>query len=214
MPITDIELVMMASAAVLAAQHFPCEVDNWEGLLSTLRMWAAWKTAFCLAHLKCQRQILASEGGEPLCGAHGVLPAAAPAIGRLETALDNLVLRRQIMRPFSSSLRLQIWPSRPPSRFSLQPTRNWWMRRLGQRELQRRLWRQLRQGWGGLRRIHNLGTTVGRMGTAAARGTRVHPAPTKHRGTMMMLQLPTPLAEVTSTRGGMRRAPDEGGWRI
>jgi hypothetical protein len=28
MPITDVELVMMSLAAVLAAQHFPCEVDN------------------------------------------------------------------------------------------------------------------------------------------------------------------------------------------
>ncbi len=28
MPITDVELVMMASAAVLAAQHFPCKVDD------------------------------------------------------------------------------------------------------------------------------------------------------------------------------------------
>ncbi len=32
MPIADIELVMMAMVAVLAAQHFPREVDNWEGL--------------------------------------------------------------------------------------------------------------------------------------------------------------------------------------
>jgi hypothetical protein len=32
MPIADIELVMMASAAVLAAQHFLREVDDWEGL--------------------------------------------------------------------------------------------------------------------------------------------------------------------------------------
>jgi hypothetical protein len=31
-------------------------------------------------------------GGEPLGGAHGVLPAAGPAIGRLEAALDNLAL--------------------------------------------------------------------------------------------------------------------------
>ncbi len=29
MPIADIELVMMALAAVLAAQHFPCKVNNW-----------------------------------------------------------------------------------------------------------------------------------------------------------------------------------------
>jgi hypothetical protein len=92
MPITDIELVMMASAAVLMAQHFLHEVDDWEGLPSTLRMWAAWKTAFCLAHLKRQHQIFALGGGEPLGGDHGVLPAAAPAIRRLETALDNLTL--------------------------------------------------------------------------------------------------------------------------
>ncbi len=32
MPITDVELVMIASAAVLAAQHFPRKVDDWEGL--------------------------------------------------------------------------------------------------------------------------------------------------------------------------------------
>jgi hypothetical protein len=124
--------------------------------------------------------------------------------------LTTWLLRHQTMRLFSSSLRLQIWPSRPPLGFSLQPTRNWWMRRLGQRELQRRLQRQLRQGWGGLQRIHNLGTTVRCTGTTATRGTRVHPAPTKHRGTVTMLQLPTPLAEVTSTRGGMRHAPDGG----
>jgi hypothetical protein len=63
MPIADIKLVMMALAAVLAAQHFPRKVDDWEGLLSSSRTWAAWKTAFCLAHLKCQHQILASGGG-------------------------------------------------------------------------------------------------------------------------------------------------------
>jgi hypothetical protein len=96
MPIADIELVMMASVAVLAAQHFPCEVDNWEGLPSTLGTWAAWKMAFCLAHLKRQHQILALGGGEPLGGAHGVLPVVAPAIRRLETALDNLALAASI----------------------------------------------------------------------------------------------------------------------
>jgi hypothetical protein len=35
MPIADIELVMMASAAVLVAKHFPHEVDDWEGLPAT-----------------------------------------------------------------------------------------------------------------------------------------------------------------------------------
>jgi hypothetical protein len=42
MPIADVELVMMASAAVLAAQHFPREVDDWEGLLAESSPSTAW----------------------------------------------------------------------------------------------------------------------------------------------------------------------------
>jgi hypothetical protein len=92
MPIADVKLVMIASAAVLTAQHFPHKVNNWEGLPSASRMWTAWKTAFRLARVKRQRQILASGGGSLSAGAHGVIQAAAPAIGHLETALDNLAL--------------------------------------------------------------------------------------------------------------------------
>ena len=40
-PIANIELVMMALAAVLAAQHFPRKVDNWEGLPSGSCTWLA-----------------------------------------------------------------------------------------------------------------------------------------------------------------------------
>jgi hypothetical protein len=94
MPIADVELVMMASAAVLAAQHFPRKVDDWEGLPAVDRTWRAWKVAFRLTHLKRQRQWQASGGGEPLGGAHSVLPAPPVSIDRLGlgTALDNLAL--------------------------------------------------------------------------------------------------------------------------
>ncbi len=92
MPIADVELVMMASAAVLAAQHFPHEVDDWEGLPAVDRTWRAWKVAFRLAHIKRQRQLQASGGGEPLGGAHSVLPAPDITIDHLQTALDNLAL--------------------------------------------------------------------------------------------------------------------------
>jgi len=93
MPIADVELVMMASAAVLAAQHFPREVDDWEGLPAVNRTWRAWKVAFHLAHLKRQRQLQAAGGGgDPLRGAHLVLPSSPVSIDRLGTALDNLVL--------------------------------------------------------------------------------------------------------------------------
>jgi hypothetical protein len=91
MPIANVELMMMALAAVLVAQHYPRKVDVWEGLASSVRTWAAWKIAFCLAHIKRQRQLQAL-GGEPLGGAGLVLPAMAPSIDRLESALDNLAL--------------------------------------------------------------------------------------------------------------------------
>jgi hypothetical protein len=92
MPIADDELVMMALAAVLVAQHFLHEVDDWEGLPAIDHTWRAWKVAFRLAHIKCQRQLQASGGGEPLCGANSVLPAPAVIIDCLGTALDNLAL--------------------------------------------------------------------------------------------------------------------------
>jgi hypothetical protein len=41
MPIADVDLVTMALAAVLAAQHFPREVDDWEGLPAVDRTWRA-----------------------------------------------------------------------------------------------------------------------------------------------------------------------------
>ena len=92
MPIGDVELVMIASAAVLAAQHFPREVDVWEGLPAVDCTWRAWKVAFRLAHLKRQHQLQASGGGEPLGGAHSVVNAPPLSIDRLGTALDNLTL--------------------------------------------------------------------------------------------------------------------------
>ena len=92
MPIADVELVMMASAAVLAAQHFPREVDDWEGLPAVDRTWRAWKVAFRLAHLKRQRQLQAAGGGEPLRGANSVITPPAATIDQIGKALDNLAL--------------------------------------------------------------------------------------------------------------------------
>jgi hypothetical protein len=92
MPIADVELVMMALATILAAEHFLQEVDDWEGLLAISRTWRAWKVAFCLAHLKRQRQLQASGVGGPLGSTHAVTPSPAATIDQLGTALDNLAL--------------------------------------------------------------------------------------------------------------------------
>jgi hypothetical protein len=92
MPIADVELVMMASVAVLGAQHDPRKVDDWEGRPAIDRTWRAWKVEFHQAHIKRQCQLQASGNGEPLSGAHTVLPAPAGTIDRWGTALDNLAL--------------------------------------------------------------------------------------------------------------------------
>ena len=90
--ITDVELLMMALAAVLAAENFPCKMDDWEGLPAINRTWRAWKVAFRLAHPKRQCQLQASGGGESLGGVNSVLTAPAATFDRLGTALNNLAL--------------------------------------------------------------------------------------------------------------------------
>jgi hypothetical protein len=92
MPIADVELVTMSLPAVRAAQHFPQEVDDCEGLLATSRTWQAWKVAFRLAHLKYQRQFQALGGGKSLGYANAVIPTAKPTTDRIGVALENLAL--------------------------------------------------------------------------------------------------------------------------
>jgi hypothetical protein len=119
MPIADVDLVMMALAAVLAAHHFPRKVSDLEGLLASTRTWSAWKVAFCLAHQKRQRQLQALGGGKPLSGAHLVTPAPASIIDHIGTALNNLALPL----PFNSS-RPPTWRSWLLLPYSRLPTRN------------------------------------------------------------------------------------------
>jgi hypothetical protein len=126
MPIANIKLVIMASAAILAAQYFPCKVDNWEGLPANSRLWAAWKMAFRLAHLKRQCQILALGGGGSLSAG---LTVCFLWQGRQSSSLKwhSTIWRSRppTTRPCFSSSWLPTWPSRPPSVLSLPPTKNW-----------------------------------------------------------------------------------------
>jgi hypothetical protein len=92
MPITDVELMMMASATDLAAQHFPQEMDDWESLPAIDCTWRAWKVAFHLAYLKRQCQLQASGVGGPLGSAHAVTPAPTTTIDQLGTAVNKLAL--------------------------------------------------------------------------------------------------------------------------
>jgi hypothetical protein len=124
MPITNIELVMMASAAVFAAQHFPREVDNWECLPAPSCTWQAWKVAFHLAHLKRQRQLQALGGVEPLGGAHAMTPTAAPTIDCIGAALKNLALAALNDTPVLQQLTAANLALTASVTFSLLPTRS------------------------------------------------------------------------------------------
>ena len=63
MPIANVKLMKLASAAVITAQHFLHEVYNWEGLPVAEYMWRAWKVAFRITHIQRQRQLQAMGGG-------------------------------------------------------------------------------------------------------------------------------------------------------
>ncbi len=92
MPIANVKLVMMALAVILAAQHLPQEVDDWEGPPAIDCMWRAWNVAFHLNHLKRQCQLQASGESGPLGSAQAVTPTPAININCLGTALNNLAL--------------------------------------------------------------------------------------------------------------------------
>ncbi len=106
-------------------------------------MWRPWKVAFFLAHLKCQCQLQASEGGGPLGSTHAVTPAPATTSDQLGAALDNLALAAANDTTFSSSWRCQTWRSLLWSTCSPQPTRN--LQRLSSKQNQPAPQRQCRE---------------------------------------------------------------------
>jgi len=179
MPIADVELVMMASTAVLAAQHFPREVDEWEGLPAVNRTWKGVESGIPSRPPKTPAPTTSARGGEPLRGAHSVLPAPTATIDRLGTALNNLALAAaSTTPPSSSSSRLQTCHSPRQMPCSQRPTRSSW--RLLPKSLQPR--RALRDHLG-LPTNRSLEIIVGLMATASVSITQVQHAVATPRAT-------------------------------
>ncbi len=146
---------------------------------------------------------LGLRGGEPLGGAHGVLPVAGLAIERLEAALNNLALAATndtavlqeltaanlaltatIGTPTVTNKKLvdaAYCPRGPPD-----PRQGLWREEHGQQKLPY-------------------------PETASARSTRVQLAPTKPLATALMPLLQIPWVAARRTRVGARHAPDGGG---
>ena len=60
LPMSDDQLLAIASTAVLASGHFPRPTDEWEALPRASKTWAVWKTRYRAAHIARKRQLLAS----------------------------------------------------------------------------------------------------------------------------------------------------------
>ncbi len=51
LPMADVQLLAIASTAILVSDHFPHTTDTWEALLAALKMWTAWKATYRKAHI-------------------------------------------------------------------------------------------------------------------------------------------------------------------
>ena len=62
----DVQLLAIASMAMLASDHFPCTTNPWKALPAVSKTWMAWKVTYREAHTARKRCLLALGGTEPM----------------------------------------------------------------------------------------------------------------------------------------------------
>jgi len=100
LPMSDDQLVAIASTSVLASNHFPRPTDEWEARPRAQKTWTEWKLHYRAAHLARKRQLLASGKTPTAFGAANAATAATAApvepditpetFAKLDGYLDNL----------------------------------------------------------------------------------------------------------------------------
>jgi hypothetical protein len=93
LPISDEQLLAIASTAVLGSGHFPRPTDEWEALPNANKTWTQWKHHYRAAHIARKRQMLAA--GAPAFGAANTVTADNTTItpdtfAQLDGYLNNL----------------------------------------------------------------------------------------------------------------------------
>lgn len=93
LPMSDKQLLTIASASVYASQDFPRASEDWERLTTLGKTWTAWKTMFLRAHRDRARLVQAQGGANigglaNMVGNYNELPPTAGA--RIDSYLDNL----------------------------------------------------------------------------------------------------------------------------
>ena len=94
LPMSNAQLLAIATTLVLASGHFPRPTDDWEAKAPADKTWTAWKTHYRAAHTARRRQMLAA-GTTMMGGANAVTtvdtePLTDATLARLDGYLDNL----------------------------------------------------------------------------------------------------------------------------
>eukprot|EP00804_Cyclotella_cryptica_P021962 CCRYP_000901-RA/>CCRYP_000901-RA protein AED:0.35 eAED:0.34 QI:0/0/0/1/1/1/2/0/655 len=109
LPISDNQLLAIASTAVLTSNLFPCPTDNWEAKPHVTKTWTAWKAHYCATHIACKRQLLASGTAMPASTSNAFLTEddtylTEGTFARLDSYLDNLAVAATTERTTLQSL--------------------------------------------------------------------------------------------------------------
>eukprot|EP00804_Cyclotella_cryptica_P003921 CCRYP_016106-RA/>CCRYP_016106-RA protein AED:0.11 eAED:0.25 QI:0/0/0/1/0.2/0.16/6/0/1395 len=109
LPMSDDQLLAIASTAVLASNHFPRPTDDWEAKPRANKTWTAWKTHYRAAHIARKRQLLASGIAMPPSTANALIAEddvhlTEGTFARLDGYLDNLAAAATTERTTLQSL--------------------------------------------------------------------------------------------------------------
>ena len=81
LPMSDPQVLAIASASVFASQHFVRANEDWECLVPASKTWASWKTMYLLAH-RIRARLIQAQGGGNIGNANSAgtfaLPPATP----------------------------------------------------------------------------------------------------------------------------------------
>jgi hypothetical protein len=93
LPMSDEQLLAIATTSVLASGHFPRPTNNWEAKAPTNKTWLNWKHHYCAAHTTRCRQLLAA-GTATMGSANAATRVDTEPItdttAKLDKYLDNL----------------------------------------------------------------------------------------------------------------------------
>jgi hypothetical protein len=91
MPIANVQLVAIASTAVLRSQQYPHATKDWEALKALAKTWTTWKKVYRAAHIAHKCQLLATGSAKPFGSANvaGYIPPNG-TMDRLDGYLNNL----------------------------------------------------------------------------------------------------------------------------